>query len=148
MVDQLKWRYNGRSESRIGRQCLQKSKHEKHVIFKFIPCCKQSNQYLFHCFVHSLEIMFSNLFLQLFFFANYSSKIFAVLNFFPNSNVKLVLEHQDQHHPLLKAYVLMEDEEPGGSRRFEWMQTQTELLSHKNDSFFAILETNAHDFAT
>ena len=42
--------------------------------------------------------------------------------------MKLVLEHKDQHHPMLKPFVLREDEEPGGSRR---MQTQLEMISHK-----------------
>ena len=41
----------------------------------------------------------------------------------------------------------MEDEEPGGSRRIQRMQTQPELLTHKNDSFSIVFGINGHDLA-
>ena len=60
--------------------------------------------------------MFFNLFLQLFISLQIIFQKFLQFFKLSNSNVKLVLEHQNQHHPtVLKAYVLMEDEEPGGA---------------------------------
>ena len=43
--------------------------------------------------------------------------------------------------------MLMEDEEPGGSRRIQRMQTQPELLTHKNDYFPTVFEINGLDLA-
>ena len=42
----------------------------------------------------------------------------------------------------------MEDEEPGGSRRIQRMQTQPELLTHKNDSFSIVFETAGLELVT
>ena len=41
----------------------------------------------------------------------------------------------------------MEDEEPGGSRKIQRMQTQPELLTHKNDYFPTVFEINGLDLA-